>query len=48
MAQIEDLRILANDPFLQIGSAAKIVKLFGSRDDYTKAVADLINEIYAA
>ncbi|MDO4607187.1 MAG: DEAD/DEAH box helicase family protein [Bowdeniella nasicola] len=48
VAQIEDLRILANDPFLQIGSAAKIVKLFGSRDDYTKAVADLINEIYAA
>lgn len=48
VAQIEDLRILANDPFLQIGSAAKIVKLFGGRDDYEQAVAHLIDEIYAA
>lgn len=48
VAQIEDLRILANDPFLQIGSAAKIVSLFGGRDYYEEAVAGLVDLLYAS
>ncbi|MDO5727997.1 MAG: DEAD/DEAH box helicase family protein [Actinomycetaceae bacterium] len=48
VAQIEDLRILANDPFLQIGSAAKIVSLFGGRQDYEEAVAGLVDLLYAS
>lgn len=48
VAQIEDLRILDNDPFLQMGSPAKIVSLFGGKLDYEKALDDLIDLIYAA
>lgn len=48
VSQIEDLRILGNDPFLRIGSPTKIVNLFGGKDDYEQALDELIDLIYAA
>ncbi|WP_143237523.1 EcoAI/FtnUII family type I restriction enzme subunit R [Boudabousia liubingyangii] len=48
VTQIEDIRILANDPFSHFGSPPKIVKMFGGKDDYLKAVHELVDSIYAA
>lgn len=48
VSEIEDLRILDNDPFIKIGSPTKIVKLFGGKLDYEKALDGLINLIYSA
>lgn len=44
---VEDTKILKLDPFMKMGSPAKIVKLFGGKDEYVAAVHELEREIYA-
>jgi len=46
--EIEDTRVLNLKEFAQIGSPMKIVKAFGGKKGYLKAVKDLENEIYSA
>ena len=43
---IEDTRILDNDPFDKIGSPRKIAKEFGGKKAYLKAIKELENKIY--
>lgn len=45
---IEDLSILKVDPFINIGTPAEIVKIFGGKEGYLKAIKELENEIYRA
>lgn len=44
--QIEDTQVLKLDPFVRMGKPAALVKLFGGKDGYLKAVRELENEIY--
>lgn len=46
--EIEDTKVLNLKEFAQIGSPMKIVKAFGGKDAYKKAVQELENEIYYA
>ncbi|UUM12124.1 DEAD/DEAH box helicase family protein [Clostridiaceae bacterium HFYG-1003] len=46
--EIEDTKILQLNEFAQIGSPMKIVKAFGGKEKYLKAVQELENEIYYA
>lgn len=46
--QIEDTQVLKLDPFVKMGKPSAIVKLFGGKDGYMKAVKELENEIYKA
>ena len=48
ISQIEDIRILSNDPFEQMGRPPKIVEYFGGKDEYLEAVRELVDTIYAA
>ncbi len=43
---IESLNILQVQPFNQIGSPIEIIKLFGGRQQYLNAVAELEHELY--
>lgn len=45
---IEDIKILKNNPFYKFGDLAKITNLFGGKEGYIKAVKDLEREIYMA
>ncbi len=45
---IEDMKILQVNPLDQFGSPLEIVKLFGGKKQYLKALAELEREIYAA
>jgi type I restriction enzyme R subunit len=46
--QIEDIKILKLDEFKKIGgSPARVVKMFGGKEGYLRAVQDLEQEIYA-
>ena len=45
---IEDMKILQVNPLNQFGSPVEIVKLFGGKKQYIKAVAELEYEIYKA
>nr|WP_267878592.1 type I restriction-modification enzyme R subunit C-terminal domain-containing protein [Propionimicrobium lymphophilum] len=47
ISQVEDIRVLANDPFIHLGSPAKIISLFGGKTSYQQAVQELINQLYA-
>ena len=44
---IEDIKILQLDPFRHLGSPMEIVKEFGDRASYMKAVEDLEDALYA-
>lgn len=44
--QIEDTQVLKLDPFIRMGKPATIVKLFGGKEGYKKAVKELEEEIY--
>lgn len=44
--QIEDTQVLKLKPFLKMGKPSAIVKLFGGKDGYMKAVKELEKEIY--
>lgn len=46
--EIEDTKILQLKEFAKIGSPMKIVKAFGGKDAYLKAIQELENEIYYA
>lgn len=48
ITQIEDIRVLYNDPFDELGAPSRIVKLFGDRAGYDEAVRELVESIYAA
>ncbi len=48
ITEIEDLKILDNDPFRKFGSKKAIVNLFGSKDGYLLAVKELEDLIYEA
>ncbi len=44
---IEDIAILYNAPFKEMGSPSTIVEFFGQKADYCDAVRDLIDSIYS-
>ena len=46
LSELENLSVLKNDPFRQIGSPATIAKLFGGKDGYLEAVNELKELIY--
>ena len=46
ISELENLSVLKNDPFRQIGSPATIAKLFGGKDGYLEAVNELKELIY--
>lgn len=46
ISQIEDTQVLKLDPFIKMGRPAAIVKLFGGKAGYLKAVKELEKEIY--
>jgi len=43
---IEDIKILQLDPFRRLGSPMELVKEFGDRESYMKAVGELEDELY--
>jgi type I restriction enzyme R subunit len=45
---IEDIKILQLDPFKQIGAPIELVKAFGGKAGYAKAVHELEDELYAS
>jgi type I restriction enzyme R subunit len=44
---IEDIKILQLDPFSQIGAPIELVKAFGGKVGYNKAIHELEDELYA-
>ena len=46
--EIEETKVLQLEEFVQFGSPMKIVKAFGGKEEYQKAVQELENEIYSA
>ncbi len=44
---IEDIKILQLDPFSRIGAPVELVKAFGGKAGYSKAVAELETQLYA-
>ena len=44
---IEDIKILQLDPFSRIGAPVELVKAFGGKTAYAKAVSDLEQQLYA-
>ncbi|QJD57614.1 DEAD/DEAH box helicase family protein [Pseudomonas sp. gcc21] len=45
---IEDIKILQLDPFSQIGAPVELVKAFGGKAGYSKAIHELEDELYAS
>jgi type I restriction enzyme R subunit len=43
---IENIQILTVPPISEYGSVTEIIKAFGSREEYEKAIRDLENELY--
>lgn len=44
---MENLDILKNDPFKELGTPVKIVnKIFGGKDKYLEAIAELEKQLY--
>ncbi|MDE7148805.1 MAG: DEAD/DEAH box helicase family protein [Bacteroidales bacterium] len=46
ISELENMTVLQNDPFRQLGSPGNIAKLFGGRDGYMEAVRELEQLIY--
>ncbi|HRO43597.1 MAG TPA: DEAD/DEAH box helicase family protein [Flavipsychrobacter sp.] len=44
---IENIQILTVPPINEFGSVTEIIKAFGSREEYEKAIKELENELYA-
>lgn len=44
--EIENTNILELDPFMKFGKKSRIMKAFGGKDEYLKAVKELENELY--
>ena len=47
ITQLENSKVLALDPFRQMGAPAKIAKFFGGKQQYIDAVKELEQQIYA-
>lgn len=47
IANIESMEVLKLEPFNQLGSPQKIIKLFGTKERYLEAVKELERELYA-
>jgi type I restriction enzyme R subunit len=47
IADIEDIKILTLDPFNQLGTPQELVKAFGGKPAYLKAIQDLEQQLYA-
>ncbi|CAI8887888.1 EcoAI/FtnUII family type I restriction enzme subunit R [Pseudomonas zeae] len=45
---IEDIKILQLDPFSKIGAPIELIKAFGGKAGYNKAIHDLEDELYAS
>ena len=43
---IENTSVLKLDPFSKFGTPAKIIKLFGGKENYLSAIKELENELY--
>lgn len=48
IGELEDTKILENDPFKQLGTPKKIAALFGGKQQYLLAIKKLEAELYAA
>lgn len=46
--EIENTNILELDPFMKFGKKSRIMKAFGGKDEYLKAIKELENELYKA
>ena len=46
MLNLDDPQVLRIAPFDRMGTAMQLVKAFGGRPDYERAVHDLQNELY--
>ncbi len=46
ITEVEDIKVLSLDDFASYGKPAKIVKLFGGKDQYEQAVRELEDNIY--
>ena len=44
--EIENTNVLELDPFMKFGKKSRIMKAFGGKDEYLKAVKELENELY--
>ena len=44
--ELESMDVLKLDPLKRFGAPAKIVKLFGGKDGYLKAVRELEEKLY--
>lgn len=47
VAELENIKVLSNDPFRLIGSPSAIAQLFGGNKQYFEAVEELKRQIYA-
>ena len=45
--EVENFSVLKLDPFLKMGTPAKIIKQFGGKEAYLKAVKELERELYS-
>ena len=43
---IEELAVLKVDPFTDLGTPAEIIKIFGNKENYLKAIKELEEELY--
>ena len=46
ITEVEDIRVLSLTDFAEYGKPSKIVKLFGGKEQYEKAVKELEENIY--
>lgn len=46
ITEVEDIKVLSLADFADYGKPAKIVKLFGGKDNYEKAVKELEESLY--
>lgn len=46
ISELEDVRVLTNEPFIQFGSPVKIISLFGGKANYLAAVKGLQDVLY--
>jgi type I restriction enzyme, R subunit len=45
---IDDIKILAIDPFSKLGTVTELVSAFGGKQPYLEALAELEQQLYAS